>query len=120
MITFCTLFDSNYLTRFVALYQSLRRHVKDFQLYAFCFDSLSYDILTKLSLPYLKLVTLKEFETPALLTAKPTRSLAEYCWTCTPHTILHTLKDSNAASCTYLDADIYFFSSPDILLKEWS
>ena len=42
----------------------------------------------------------------------------EYCWTCTPTIILYALDKHNLESCTYLDADLYFFNSPELLLKE--
>jgi hypothetical protein len=42
----------------------------------------------------------------------------EYCWTCTPSIIKYCLKTYNLPSCTYLDADLYFFSNPAVLMEE--
>jgi hypothetical protein len=64
------------------------------------------------------IIPLKQFEDNELLNIKPTRSNAEYCWTCTPSVILHVLDRYKVEACTYLDADLYFYSNPEILLKE--
>ena len=41
----------------------------------------------------------------------------EYLWTCTPSIILFFLQKYKLKSCTYLDADIYFFSNPEIIYQ---
>ena len=118
MISFCTLFDSNYLSRGLALYGSLQKHCRDFHIYFFAFDDSSYAILKKLDLEKATVVCLDDFEDEELLAVKPTRSHTEYCWTCTPSVIRYVLDKYNPQSCTYLDADLYFWSSPGILLGE--
>ncbi len=118
MYHFCTLFDKNYFTRGLALYESLRQHCSDFHLYIFCFDEDSFQILSTLSLPHVTLISLNEFEDAELLSVKPDRSKAEYCWTSTPSTILYVLKNYQVPSCTYVDADIYFYSNPAVLIEE--
>ena len=45
MMNFCTLFDSYYLDKGLALYSSLEKVSEDFTLYVFCFDEDSYEIL---------------------------------------------------------------------------
>ena len=118
MLNFCTLFDSNYLSRGLAMYESLTRHCRDFRLYIFAFDEKCRQILQKLNLPNVVLISLGEFETQELLEVKKTRSRAEYCWTCTSATIKHVLDKFNADCCTYIDSDIYWFNSPEILFDE--
>ena len=118
MYNYCTLFDSNYLTRGLAMYQSLKRHSANFHLYIFAFDSRSYKLLKKLNLLSVTIISLHEFEDKELLEAKKDRTQEEYCWTCTPSIIKYCIKNFNLSSCTYLDADIYFFSNPDVLIKE--
>lgn len=115
---FCTLFDSAYLLKGLTMYESLKKHCDDFHLYIFAFDDKSYSILKKLNLSSVTVISLSEFEDTELLKVKTSRSWAEYCWTCTPSVILYTLKKFNLKQCTYLDADIFFFSSPKILLDE--
>ena len=115
---FCTLFDSHYLSRGLAMLESLSATGISFHLYVFAFDDLSYQILQDLELPHVTVISLKEFENKALLAVKPTRSKGEYCWTCTPSTIAYCLDTYDLPSCTYLDADLFFFKSPQVLLDE--
>ncbi|TGL82574.1 hypothetical protein [Leptospira yasudae] len=61
---------------------------------------------------------MSELEDEALIRIKPTRTRQEYCWTCTPSTILYCIERFDLPHCTYLDADTYFFSDPDILINE--
>ncbi len=118
MYNYCTLFDSNYLTRGLAMYESLRKHSDSFHLYIFAFDDRSYKLLNKLDLEFTTIISLKEFEDDDLLKVKPTRTTAEYCWTCTPSVIKYCIEKYNLESCTYLDADLYFYSDPSILIEE--
>ncbi|QQS38308.1 MAG: glycosyl transferase [Ignavibacteriales bacterium] len=118
MYNFCTLFDSNYLSRGIACYRSLEKHCDDFHLYIFAFDDKSYSVLQKMNLPKATIITLKQFEDPELLKVKPTRTIAEYCWTSTSSTILYVLENFDVDNCTYIDADIYFYSSPKMIFDE--
>ncbi|SFV27490.1 glycosyl transferase [Thermoflavifilum thermophilum] len=115
---FCTLFDSNYLTRGLVMYESLKACCKDFHLYIFSFDDRSFQVLKSLNLEKVTLISLSEFEDEELLRVKPTRSRAEYCWTCTSSTILYCLEQFHLPHCTYIDADLYFYQDPSILLDE--
>jgi hypothetical protein len=118
MNNFCTLFDSFYLSRGLALHESLLEHSSGFHLYIFAFDELSYRILTDLSLKHVTVIPLSDFETEELLTVKDGRSKAEYCWTCTPSVISHVLNNFEVAECTYLDSDLFFYSDPSVLIEE--
>ncbi|HEY5772579.1 MAG TPA: hypothetical protein VIS75_08120 [Chitinophagaceae bacterium] len=117
MINFCTLFDSNYLSRGLALYHSLQK-VSSFHLYVVAFDDKCYNYLENASLPDLTVISLKEFEDEALLKIKDGRTTAEYCWTCTSSVILFCLKKYDLPACTYIDADMLFYSDPQVLLDE--
>lgn len=118
MLNFCTLFDSGYLLRGLTLYYSLLDSCSDFKLYVLAFDDMCYDILKSLNLSNVELISLNQFEDEELREVKKSRTRQEYCWTCTPSLILYTLKKYNLDICTYLDADLYFFSSPQSLLDE--
>lgn len=118
MYNFCTLFDSNYFSRGVALYESLENVCENFHLYIFAFDKKSENVLEQLKLKHATVISLKEFEDNELLSLKPSRTIAEYCWTSTSSTILYVLQNYKVKSCTYLDADLYFYSSPKSLFDE--
>lgn len=118
MYNFCTLFDSNYLSRGLTLYRSLERTCDSFHLYIFAFDDKSLVVLRKLALKHATIISLKEFEDQELLRVKPTRNRAEYCWTSTSSTILYVIKKYGVDMCTYLDADMMFFESPKALFDE--
>lgn len=118
MQRFCTLFNSFYLSRGLAMYRSLERQAYDFHLYIFAFDDACYDALVGLQLRHATIISLKEFETPELLAVKATRTAGEYCWTCTPFTIWHCIRSYALDHCTYLDADLLFFGDPKVLTDE--
>ncbi len=118
MLNFCTLFDSNYLAYGLAMYESLKKNCADFHLFIFAFDEKCEEVLKKLALENVTVISLKDFEDEELLRIKPTRGKGEYCWTCTSSTIFYVLKNFAVPSCTYLDADLYFFSDPKILIEE--
>jgi hypothetical protein len=118
MYNYCTLFDSNYLSRGLAMYESLKKHSKNFHLYIFAFDTRSYILLKKLNLALTTIIFFNEFEDDELLEVKKNRTQVEYFWTCTPSIVKHCIVNFNLENCTYLDADIYFFSDPNILIEE--
>ncbi|MGQ9820165.1 MAG: glycosyl transferase [Candidatus Kapaibacteriales bacterium] len=115
---FCTLFDSNYLSKGIALYRSLEKHCSKFHLFIFAFDDRTYHLLKKLNLSKATIISLTEFEDEKLLEVKPTRSIAEYCWTSTSSTILYVLENFDVDNCTYVDADVFFYSSPKPIFDE--
>lgn len=120
MTHYCTLFDRNYLYRGMALHSSLLKHAKPFTLWILALDENTYAILKALKLACVKLLTLKDIEDKALLKVKPTRTQVEYYWTLTPCLPLYLLtKYSQIPMITYLDADLYFFSSPTPIFKEF-
>lgn len=115
---YCTLFDSVYLSRGLAMYHSLAKHAKQFHLFIFAFDEQSYIAVQDLALEHVTAISLKEFETPELLNIKDNRTRGEYCWTCTPSAISYILNVHNLPNCTYLDSDLFFYSDPEILINE--
>ena len=117
-LNLCTLFDSAYLSRGLLLYDSIKKNTADFHLYIFAFDRLTFEVLEKSNLSNTTIIPLHAFENQALLDIKAGRSKAEYYWTCTSSVINYVLDKYDVHSCTYIDADLYFFSSPEILLLE--
>lgn len=118
MLHFCTLFDSNYLARALAMYRSLERHCPAFHLYVFAFDQKTEEVLQVLALKNITVVSLQEFEDADLLAVKSGRTRAEYCWTSTSSTIRYVLQNYKTPHCIYLDADLYFYANPKLLIDE--
>lgn len=117
---FVTLFDNNYLPIGLALHHSLMAHGQPFHLWILCMDELVARHLSTLKLPYLTLIPLKEVEDDRLLAVKLLRSRGEYCWTLTPFTPQFVFdRDPLVVRVTYLDADLFFFDSPKLLLDEF-
>lgn len=117
-LTFCTLFNSNYLDKGLAMYESLENVSKEFTLYVLAMDDTCYTILSSLYKKNLIPIKLSDFENEDLLAVKPQRSIAEYCWTCSSSLIEYILNTFKPYFCTYIDADLYFYEDPSILIKE--
>jgi hypothetical protein len=100
------------------MYESMKEKCTAFHIYIFAFDKLTYDILKQLNLDCATIISLEEFETTELLEVKKNRTVAEYCWTCTPSTISYVLKKFNIPCCTYIDSDLIFYSDPAVLINE--
>ena len=115
---FVTLFDSRYLTRGIALYESLDKNLDDFILYVIATDALAYEELRRINLKKAVIVSMAEFEDEELKSAKSNRDSREYNWTCSSKSIMYVLKKYDPPMCTYVDADVFFFSDPSILISE--
>lgn len=119
---YCTYFDRQYLIKGLALIDSLQQHSgDDVKVFVVCADELTRLLLTKLAVPQVITIPLHQLERgdDALLATKQTRSLVEYYWTLTPTVILRILEQHPAIDVlTYLDSDLYFFSSPAPIFEE--
>lgn len=120
MYYFCTYFDSNYMIHGLTLYRSLLKQCSDFRLYVLCLDDATYEVLNHLNEKRICTILLKEVEEwdSGLLQAKTTRGLVEYYFTLSPVLPLYLLKKYQIGIITYLDADLLFFSSPDVIYNE--
>lgn len=119
---YCTFFDRNYLIRGLALIDSLGCHERQpHTVFIICLDELTRIVLTRLALPQVVIIPLHKVEArnAALLAAKCNRSHMEYCWTLTS-SVISWLLDAypGVELLTYLDADLFFFSSTEPLFQE--
>ncbi len=118
---YCTYFDTNYLTRGLALHQSLLAHAGPFELVVLCMDQESETILRGQALPNVRLLPVAELTAkyPRLAAAQGDRTKLEFYFTCTAWLMRHLLPTVPAGELlTYLDADLYFFSSPEPVYAE--
>lgn len=118
---YCTHFDINYIAHALSLHESLIKYGGEFTLFMFCMDDNSYDHIVKLAPVNAILVTYRQLEEEVfgLSKAKVNRTHIEYFYTCSPAICYYILmKFKSVDLITYLDSDIYFFSSPESLFIE--
>ena len=118
---FVTLFDQAFLAMGVALHRSLQVQAGGgrYRLWIICMDEEVEHSLRRLNLADVNLIPLREIETDALLAVKPSRSRGEYCWTLTPFAPSAVFERApDAQRVSYLDADLFFFDAPQVLLSE--
>lgn len=118
---FCTYFNKNYLAHGRSLYESLISVMPNAKLLMMCMDDESFEVLSQVNYPHAILAKYSDMESqnPALLIAKENRSLVEYFYTCSSATCVYSMKNIvGIDSITYLDADLFFFSSPQAIFDE--
>lgn len=117
---YVTLFDSLFLPQGLALHMSMERHAGEYTLWILCVDDQSHSILTKLSLPNVRLLQLSNLETEELKQLKLTRTKGEYCWTLTPFAPRFVFEaHPGVQRVTYLDADVWFRKNPLPIFREF-
>jgi hypothetical protein len=105
---YVTLFDVAFAPQGIALHRSLQRHAGEHTLWVLCMDDAVEDLLAHLALPDVRTVRLTDVETSELLSVKPGRNRAEYCWTLTPFTFDAVFdRVPDAERVTYVDADVW-------------
>jgi hypothetical protein len=119
---YCTYCDRNYLIRMLAMASSLQRHEQQpFCLFVVCLDELTRTLLDQLQLPGVITIPLHRLEQndEPLRIARGNRNPLEYFWTLTSTILLRLFEwYPEADNLTYLDADLFFFSTPDPLFDE--
>lgn len=116
----CTYFNRDYLIKGLCLHFSFKKYNPDIDLWILCMDDYTKNLLLKMKLKNVKLISLDEFEDRDLLKAKQNRTLIEYFWTCTPSLPLYIFNKSPLTEkIIYLDADLFFYSSIDPVLNEF-
>ena len=118
---FYSLFDESFLIKGLALHESLLKHCPEgFKLWVLCADQTTFNILNKMNLKYVTLLTLDDIEDDELREVKKTRTMREYCWTIKTSVGTYIFnKHPELETLFYLDSDIYFYSSPEPLYKEF-
>ena len=115
---FCTYFDHNYLSRALLMIESLHCFESKKLIYVLALSELCVTILRELALPNVEVIPLAALEEayPELVGIKPTRNLIEYYFTLSPHLPHYLFERTAADRTTYVDADLYFFTSPQPVL----
>lgn len=119
-LCFCTIFYANYAAKGMALYHSLERVCKDFHVFIVAMDDYCLQLLSRQDMPHASILSIADVEDfyPQLKTIKVSRNKGEYSWTCKGPSLLFCYNKFGLKDCTYLDADLYFFSDPTPLYEE--
>ena len=118
MMNFCTLFDSNYIVKGLALYLSIAKYTDEFTMYVMAMDRKCQEMLNALNFEHIIVCCIEDIDDPKLTEAKGNRSRAEFCWTCGSYTTDFFLHKYDLIDITYLDSDLMFFCSPQVVLGE--
>jgi hypothetical protein len=115
---YCTYFDHNYLSRAVVMIESLRRFEPKTPIYVLALSEICETVLRELALPGVEIIPLTALEAayPDLATVKPTRTTIEYYFTLSPFLPHYLFAHTAAERVTYIDGDLYFFTSPRPIL----
>ena len=97
---------------------SLQRWLPDSRIVVLCIDKETKQRLETLFLNNLILICIEETLDEEVLALRNERTLAEFCWTLTPIALEIGLKYSKNGVATYLDADLFFFKNPNVLLEK--
>lgn len=117
---FVTLFDSLFMPQGLALHMSMERHLREYTLWILCVDDETFKALQFIRLPNVRLLQLSVVETAELKRVKSVRSKGEYCWTLTPFAPRFVFEaDSSVSRVTYVDADVWFRKSPELIFHEF-
>ncbi|MEK9285535.1 hypothetical protein MTR72_39055 [Bradyrhizobium sp. ISRA442] len=119
-VHFCTLFDARYAARGLVMLESLEaQFAGDKTVTILAMDDEVPSMVARMGRPNWKVVTVEDIGDAELVEVKTTRPHREFCWTCAPALMSHMVQaQADNEIVAYLDADLYFFSSPQLLLDE--
>ena len=109
------------MSRGLNLIDSLKKQLNnDVIIYVVAMDEMSERFFRDTGIDCVKLVTISELISayPTLKEIRESRTHREFCWTISSFSIEYVLLYKNQKSCIYVDSDIYFYSSPQILIDE--
>jgi hypothetical protein len=116
---FCTVFDKNYLIQGLALFDSLNNSLDNFRLYVLCLDAMTLEILEALKLEKLVPVFFEKALSSDLVSImRKKMTYPQFCWAGQPMICEYVLRHTQAEMVTYVEADSFFFSSPEPLFEE--
>jgi hypothetical protein len=116
MLSYVTHFNQSYLSRGLALIESMD---EDDKLVVFCHDEKSLTVVKSLNLKRIEALSLSvlEKEYPELISAKLTRSSLEYFFLLSPYIIKFLIEKRLVQLAIYVDADVFFFKKPERIVE---
>jgi hypothetical protein len=120
MRRYCTYFDRGYLAQGLALWRSLAHADPAAELWVLALDADAATVMRAQNDPRLHTLELTELLAvdPELAVVRQSRGRSEFIFTLTPCLTRHLLRSlSEGETLAYLDADLFFFGSPDPIWK---
>ena len=116
---YCTILSKSRFYQFLALVISISQVTKDhFTFYVLCVDKECYQLLKKLGWKNIILYYDEDEMNQQIILLKQERKLHEYCWTLKASLMeLIFNKNPKVNRVTYMDSDLFFWKSPEILFK---
>lgn len=116
----CTVSDYQYLTRGMALYESLISSGFDFNLYYLCIDEKSYFKLKSLNLKHIIVDYLNDIKSDDLTKRKNEifdgdytyKPYDDFCWVLASYYSNYLMQERQVSHIMYLDSDLFFYHSP--------
>jgi hypothetical protein len=117
---FCTLFDMRYAARGLAMLESLEsQYPGEKTITILAMDDTTPAMIAKLGRPHWNIVCVDQLGDAQLIELKQSRPHREFCWTCAPALVRQMVESHRDDDIVvYVDADLYFFASPQLLLDE--
>jgi hypothetical protein len=118
---FCTYFDSRYESRGRVMADSLRAHGENGRLVVLALDDAALAAVESWPIDGVDVISRNALEEryPQLLQVQPNRARMEYVFTLTPWLTSFVMESQTDASwVTYLDADLCFFSPPEVVFDD--
>jgi len=115
----CTYFDSNFLPRGLALYESIARNSKGFIFYVLTLDEECQKSLEELGKENIKVISLEEYKTYFKIDMNKYVNKKEFYFSVTPGLCLYVMQEYKGVDILlYLDADVYLFNDLEIVYNE--
>lgn len=109
-----------YMDKGLVLYDSLVSVGCEFTMYLLAMDDDLDKVLREEKLERVAIITLDEIMAyePELVRLKNERKGSEFYWTCSSVLMEYVLSNFSIDCCTYIDADMYFYSDPAKMVEE--
>ncbi len=122
MIHVVTLFAQNYMSRGLAMLESVQKYsTKPLRFTVLAMDIQTQSYLEKNRIQNLNLISIEDFQDPEFRKLLKSRPFRELCWTaasCLTNFVFN--EDSESDFIIYIDSDCYFFSDIAMLCAQWN
>ena len=122
MIHVVTLFAQNYMSRGLAMLESVQKYsTAPLRITVLAMDVETESYLEKAQIPNLHFISIEDFQDPDFRELLESRPFRELCWTAASCLTNYVFKkDSESEFIIYIDSDCYFFSDIAKLCAQWN